>query len=324
MEKVKESSLAGGLHSGGLKVEGLSKKRRWFCLKDISFEVPPGSILGLLGRNGSGKTTIMKLLAGHTTRSHGNIFVNHVDMGKDLVLAQSQIGFVLDAPMFLEAKSLWENGRIFGRFYPEFTEKGWKTWLSACGLQKSDLLGQLSKGDRVKFQFAFAMSHHPKVLLLDEPTGNLDPVSRKEFLNMLLEVVENGQISVLFSSHLTTDLEQVADQVALLDQGEILYSSSMGQLFSRYCLIKGGPREGERIQARHYPEIVGMKVTQVGFEALLDKGKLPKRSGNSLANATPGWQAELGNQVVYEETDLSRWMYYMVKGGGRHGKVVSE
>lgn len=98
----------------------------------------------------------------------------------------------------------------------------------------------------------------------------------------------------------------------------------MGHLLSRYCLIKGGPQEGKQIQAQHYPEIIGMKVTQVGFEALLDKGKLPKRSGNSLTNAIPGWQAELGNQVVYEETDLSKWMYYMVKGGGRHGQAVSK
>lgn len=324
MGRGKSASLEGALPFGGLKVEGLSKKYRKFCLKDISFEIPPGTILGLLGRNGAGKSTIMRVLAGYTGRSGGDIWVSHVEMGRNLALAQSQIGFVLDEPVFLEAKTLWENGKAFGRLYPEFTDGEWRKWLSACKLRKADRLGQLSKGDRVKFQFAFAMSHHPKVLLLDEPTGSLDPVFRKEFLDILLDVVEDGQISVLFSSHLTSDLEQVADRIALLDQGKLLYTDSMERLLSRFCLMKGAPEDGERIKHKNYAGIVGITVTEVGFEALLDREQMPRRQSGGISGSTPPWEAGLKEDVLYEEADLSKWMYYMVKRGGGDGQLEAK
>ncbi len=318
MKKPEEIYPEWEISHTGLKVERLSKKYRRFQLKDVSFEIPPGSILGLLGRNGAGKTTAIKILTGHTKKSSGSIWVNGIDMTKSLVAAQSQIGFVLEEPMFLETKSLWENGRIFGRFYPGFTEETWKEWLSICNLKKSDWLGMLSKGQRVKFQFAFAMAHHPRVLLLDEPTGNLDPVFRREFLDILQEAVEKEQISVLFSSHLPSDLEKVADQIALLEQGELLYADSMEALFSRYCLVKGGPEEGKRLKREHPSEILGIQVNRVGFEAMLDKEKLPESQRRELDEAFGDGLACLewaGSEVLWEEIDLSKWMYYMTKGG---------
>ncbi len=319
MKKTAEGYPACELSRKGLKVETLSKKYRRFQLKDISFEIPPGSILGLLGRNGAGKTTAIKLLTGHTKKSGGTIWVNGSDMEKGLVPAQSQIGFVLDEPMFLETKSLWENGNIFGRFYPGFSQERWKEWLSICNLPKSDWLGMLSKGQRVKFQFAFAMAHRPRILLLDEPTGNLDPVFRKEFLDILQEVVEKEQISVLFSSHLTSDLEKVADQIALLEQGALLYTGSMEELLSRYCLIKGDPKEGRKLKTEKPSGMIGIQVNNVGFEAMIDREKL-------LQNQKDGTQGSFGagldglglseDEILREEIDLSKWMYYMTKGGG--------
>lgn len=318
MKKLGEVYPVWELSHKGLRVDKLSKKYRRFQLKDISFEIPAGSILGLLGRNGAGKTTTIKILSGHTGKSSGTIWVNGTDMGKELVSAQSQIGFVLEEPMFLETKSLWENGKIFGRFYPEFTEERWKEWLSICNLPKSEWLGMLSKGQRVKFQFAFAMAHRPRILLLDEPTGNLDPVFRKEFLDILQEVVEKEQISVLLSSHLTSDLEKVADQIALLEQGELIYADSMESLLSRYCIIKGGPEEGRKLQAENRSEIIGIEVSKVGFEAMLDKEKLsPSQAGGSYGNLNDirGCLGKGGHEILCEEIELSKWMYYMIKGG---------
>lgn len=318
MEKSGEVYPTWELSHKGLKVEKLSKKYRRFQLKDVSFEIPPGSILGLLGRNGAGKTTTIKILTGHTKKSSGAIYANGIDMEKELVSAQSQIGFVLEEPMFLETKSLWENGKIFGRFYPEFTEERWNKWLSICNLQKSDWLGLLSKGQRVKFQFAFAMAHRPRILLLDEPTGNLDPVFRKEFLDILQEVVEKEQISVLLSSHLTSDLEKVADQIALLEQGELIYADSMESLLSRYCLMKGGPEEGRKLKAENLSEIVGIQVSKVGFEAMLDREKLPLRQTTERYGSfgeIQGYYGKTGHEILCEEIELSKWMYYMTKGG---------
>lgn len=333
---IKETGRSCTQSREGLRVEGLGKKYRRFQLKNVSFEIPPGSILGLLGRNGAGKTTAIKILAGHTSKSSGKIRIDGGDMDREPVQVKANIGFMIDEPMFFEKRSLWENGVAFGKFYDRFTEAEWKKWLAICRLPKSVYLDTLSKGERMKFQFAFAMAHHPKVLLLDEPTGNLDPIFRKEFLDILQDVVEEQQISVLLSSHLTGDLEQVADRVALMEQGEILYTDSMEQMRSRYCLVKGSPEEGRRIKEADYPEVVGIQISRVGFEAMLDleMGKTQKRYHNpekkevSLEGKSSGegiekpYRTELQKdfpELLQEEMELSDWMYYMTKRERDHG-----
>lgn len=326
MEKLKESRKKESLQRDGLKVECLSKKYRRFRLNNISLEIPPGNILGLLGRNGAGKTTIIRILTGHTSADSGTVWMNGINMGKDRMGVQVQTGFVLDEPVFLETESLWKNGLAFGRFYPEFTEERWRKWLSVCGLKKSERLGFLSKGYRMKFQFAFAMAHRPRILLLDEPTGNLDPVFRKEFLDMLQAAVEEEELSVLLSSHLTSDMEQVADRIALLEQGEILYTDSMERLLTRYRRIRGGPETGRRLRDGNYPEIVGIQVSNVGFEALLDRERIPESRGNLYGgNGMAGdWLKETETGILCEDTDLSGWMYYMTKGGGDSEQNLEE
>ncbi len=284
-----------------IKAEGLSRRYRNFRLHGISLEVPAGSIFGLLGRNGAGKTTVIKLLSGHTKKSGGKIWIAGYDMDREPIPARAQIGLMMDEPMFFETRSLWENGMAFGSFYPDFSKDSFQKWLSVFRLKKSAWPGMLSKGERLKFQFAFALSHHPKTLLLDEPTGNLDPVFRKEFLELLQEAVEEEQIGVLFSSHLTTDLEQIADGVALLEQGKLLYSDSIESLKSRYCLLKGAPETGNQLKLSREPGIVGIQVSRVGFEALAD-----------LENLSPNLRNIMEN-TVQEEVDLSKWMYYMIR-----------
>lgn len=315
---------------GGLKVQGLYKKYRRFRLQDISFDIPPGSIMGLLGKNGAGKTTIMKLLTGSISKNNGKIQIGSTDMEKEPIKAKSDIGFIIDEPMFFEKRTLWENGVVFGRFYQNFTEKEWKKWLDICKLQSSARLNTLSKGERVKFQFAFAIAHHPKVLLLDEPTGNMDPVFRKAFLEILQEIVEKERISVLFSTHLTSDLEKIADRITLLDQGKVLYTDSMERMLTRYVIVKGSPEDGKKIKKGNYPEVVGIKISRIGFEAMLDLEKVEentsffemgirdkKEFNKNMDNF--GASAVRGNfpDLLWEEVDLSRWMYYKTQFGGQ-------
>ena len=289
----------------GLTAEGICKKYRHFQLKDVSFFIPPGSIMGLLGKNGAGKTTTIKILAGYAQKNSGKIRIDDINMEKEPVKAKSEIGFVIDESMFFEKRTLWENGIAFGRFYQNFTEAEWKKWLAICNLSASTHLESLSKGERTKFQFAFAMAHHPKVLLLDEPTGNLDPIFRKEFLEILLEMVEKEQISVLYSSHITSDLEKIADRISLIEKGKILYTDSMEHMMNRYCMVKGSPEEGEKIEKRNYPEVTGMRITPVGFEAMLDLKKCQEPGAGSIKQDFP--------RLQQEEVDLEKWMYYILQ-----------
>lgn len=136
---------------------------------------------------------------------------------------------------------------------------------------------------------------------------------------MLQEAVEEEQLSVLFSSHLTSDLEQVADRIALIEQGEILYTDSVEHLLSRYCRIKGSPEMGRKLRDENYPEIVGIQVSSVGFDALLDRQQIPENR-KDLYDRKYGlardWLKETESGILCEDTDLSWWMYHMTKGGG--------
>lgn len=197
------------MEESALMVRGLCRQQGKFELRDISFTLPRGYIMGLVGRMGSGKTTLLKSILNPSLIKSGSVEY------------EGQAGFIMeDAPFFAEA-TLKENMEVFKNLYKNYDEKEFYERLKRVGLEDHKVYGLLSKGEKVRFQFAFAMGHHPRLLLLDEPTSGLDVTFRREFLYMLQEAVEKQMISVVFSTHLTDELERIADFIGIMDNGTL-------------------------------------------------------------------------------------------------------
>lgn len=197
------------MEESALMVRGLCRQQGKFELRDISFTLPRGYIMGLVGRMGSGKTTLLKSILNPSLIKSGSVEY------------EGQAGFIMeDAPFFAEA-TLKENMEVFKNLYKNYDEKEFYERLKRVGLEDHKVYGLLSKGEKVRFQFAFAMGHHPGLLLLDEPTSGLDVTFRREFLYMLQEAVEKQMISVVFSTHLTDELERIADFIGIMDNGTL-------------------------------------------------------------------------------------------------------
>lgn len=192
-----------------LQVENLHRKQGKFKLDNISFSLEKGYIMGLVGRMGSGKSTLLRCL------------LNPKLAGKGEIRYEGQPGFIMEDAPFLPEATLRENTELFGILYPEYDDAEFSSRLKGMGLGEHKVYGLLSKGEKVRFQFAFAMAHHPGLLLLDEPTSGLDVAFRREFLHMVQEAVEKEMVSVIIATHLLEDLDRVADYMGVMEQGRM-------------------------------------------------------------------------------------------------------
>lgn len=198
-----------------LEVKNLCRKQGKFKLHDISFTLPRGYIMGIVGRMGSGKTTLLKSILNPGLTDSGS------------VLYDKQAGFIMEDAPFIEGATLRENMELFKNLYNNYDEEEFYTRLKSVGLGDHKVYGLLSKGEKVRFQFAFAMGHHPELLLLDEPTSGLDVAFRREFLYMLQEAVEKEMVSVIISTHLTGELERIADFIGVMDDGTLSFERDL-------------------------------------------------------------------------------------------------
>ena len=217
-----------------LEVTGLTKKHHSFTLKDVSFALESGYILGLTGRNGAGKTTLINQLIHPETTSSGSVIINGIDAKKDPVKAKQEIGLLMEDQPFLTDMTLELNGQLLGGFYERFDRNKFYEYLKRFELYPDRIYRNLSRGMRMKFQLAFALAHSPKLLLMDEATGGLDVVFRRGFYYMLQEAVEKEMVSVIISTHVTEDLDKVADYVAFIEGGKMKFFESKEELCERY------------------------------------------------------------------------------------------
>lgn len=194
-----------------LEVKNLCRKQGKFKLHDISFTLPRGYIMGLVGRMGSGKTTLLRSILNPSLTDSGS------------VIYDKQAGFIMEDAPFIEGVTLKENMELFKNLYNNYDEGEFYARLKSVGLGDHKVYGLLSKGEKVRFQFAFAMGHHPELLLLDEPTSGLDVAFRREFLYMLQEAVEKQMVSVIISTHLTDELERIADFIGVMEDGMLSF-----------------------------------------------------------------------------------------------------
>ena len=276
-----------------LEVRGLTKKWKTFTLENIDLSLPEGYIMGLIGKNGSGKTTLINCILNGIRKSSGRIRVNGRDYRS--LTAKEEIGFILEPGPFFENKSLVENAHLFGRFYPKWREVEFLKYLRTFELNGNALFMELSKGMKTKFQLAFALSHEPKLLILDEPTGGMDPIFRRDFYSLLQDLISDTKASVLISTHITGDLDRIADFVTMLDNGKLVFNMTKEELTGRYPILRGNKedipliREGNPLRIRK---------TASGFETML--------SDISYLEQNP----ELKRRVVLSRANLEEIMYF--------------
>jgi ABC-2 type transport system ATP-binding protein len=266
-----------------LEVKGLRKSFGDFLLNDVSFTLPKGYIMGLVGPNGAGKTTTIQLILNMLERDGGEISVFGKDNIKDESAIKQDIGVVFDSSFYVDSWTVKDTERAVSVFY-----QGWKRDAFAEMVRRFDLpwnrkVKDLSRGMQMRLMLCCAFSHDAKLLILDEPTSGLDPVTRDELLEILQGYISDGERSVLFSTHITTDLARIADYITFIDRGEVFYTGTMENLLSGYRLIKGRPDElTPLLEGR----IIGLRKTELGFEGIIDANEAAAYQGCLLETAT--------------------------------------
>lgn len=234
-----------------LEISHLDKQIGTLHLQDISFTLEPGYIFGLIGRNGAGKTSLIRTIMNLYRKDSGSVIVNGCPMDTMEREAKDQIGFVLDEFLFEERLSIAANGKLFGASYTAYDHELFLKFCSRFGLNPKQKTGKLSKGQKARFQLAFALSHQAKLFIMDEPAAGLDPLFRRELTGYMQELVEDGTRSILFSTHLTSDLDQIGDYIALIDKGRFCFCMDMESLQERFALLKGTEQEISALHSQH-------------------------------------------------------------------------
>ena len=228
-----------------VKVENLCKRRREFKLENISFELKEGYIMGLIGPNGSGKTTLIKLILGLLKADEGEIKIFNKDIFEDEIYVKDNIGFVFDNFNFYQHLNIKDYKLILKNSYSKFDEKLFDSYIESFGIKNKSYIGNLSKGEAIKVMVAGALSHDAKLIVLDEPTAGLDPLVRKDILKLLQEVIEDGNKSVIISTHITSDLDGIADYITFINKGKLIFTEDMEWIRERFRLFRGSRDELE-------------------------------------------------------------------------------
>ena len=221
-----------------LKVEHLNKKYPAFSLKDVSFEVKPGEIMGFIGRNGAGKTTTLKSIMNIIHYESGTITVFDKDMTEHELENKQRIGFALSELNYYPNRTIRQLMNVTKRFYKNFDEAKFSEICKLFDLNIDKKLEELSSGMKVKYSVAIALSHKAELLILDEPTSGLDPVSRDEILDIFREIVKNKDRAILFSTHITSDLDKCATNITYIHNGEINYTGTKQAFIDGYLFVK--------------------------------------------------------------------------------------
>lgn len=230
-----------------LEVQHLNKNLNTFALHDISFTLKPGFITGLIGQNGCGKTSLIKTILNLYEKDSGAVFVTGHSMENEEIAAKDQLGVVLDECLFDADTRVETNARCFGALYSRYDHSLFLEFCRRFDVDPKKKIGKLSKGQKARFQLAFAFSHDAKVFLMDEPAAGLDPLFRKELMGYMQEIVEDGTRSILFSTHITEDLDQIGDYILLMDHGRLILDLTREELADRYLLLHGTKEQLEQL-----------------------------------------------------------------------------
>lgn len=221
-----------------LELKNVCKTYQDFSVKNVSFTLPRGYIMGFIGPNGAGKSTTIKMIMNLIRKESGDIKIFGKDNKKAEKEIKQNIGFVYDENHYYEDLTCEQMKRIIAPLYKKWDEKQYQSYMQRLQVPMYKKIKELSKGMKMKFAIAIALSHHAEFIIMDEPTAGLDPVVRSELLDMLQEIVMEDEVSVLFSTHITTDLERIADYITFINDGEIIFTGEKDELMENYVIVK--------------------------------------------------------------------------------------
>lgn len=262
-----------------LEVENVSKNYADFSLDKVSFRIEKGMVMGLVGENGAGKTTIIKLILNAMERTGGDIRILGMDNIKEEIEAKERIGYVSDDDFLLVHSNIKKYARAFAHVYKNWDQELFEKYARMWKLPPKKKFSEYSKGMKTKAMLALALAHHPDMLILDEPTAGLDPVARIEVLDILREIVEEGERAVLFSTHITGDLDKIADSVTVLIDGKVTESMAIDQIEDKYAVIAGSLTS---LDSSNTKLCIGIRRGTQNFEALTERKNLDRFKGVSV------------------------------------------
>ena len=264
----------------------------------MSFEVKPGQIVGFIGRNGAGKTTTLKCIMNLVHYESGKVFAFDSDMNENELENKQRIGFALSELNYYPNKTIRQLMNVTKRFYKRFDEQKFNEACRLFNLNIDKKLEELSSGMKVKYSVAIALSHHAEILILDEPTSGLDPVSRDEILDIFRQIVKNKDRAILFSTHITSDLDKCASDIIYIHDGEIIYTGSKSDFINSYLFIKDKSCNKDLLN-----EYIAYKEFDDHIEGLICINKK---------------EVFLNNNIEPQEPDLEQIMVYIERSKEQH------
>ena len=245
-----------------------------FELGEINLDIPSGYVIGLIGENGAGKTTLIKSILNIINIDSGDIKIFNKN-NKDEYLVKEDIGVVLDGMFFPEIMTINDINIVMKSIYKNWNSELFNKYLRKFKLSKSKKIKELSKGMRKKLEIVTALSHHPKLLILDEPTSGLDPVVRNDILEIFLDFIRNEEHTILFSTHITSDLEHIADKIVFIDNGKVILNENKDELLDNYGALKCSIDSFSKIDK---DDIIRYKKNKYNYEILVsDRNKISKK-----------------------------------------------
>lgn len=258
-----------------IEISNLKKEYKNFKLGNINLVIPSGVIVGLIGENGAGKTTLIKSILSIIKPDNGSIKIFNKDISEYEEIVKEEIGVVLDNMFFPEVLSPKNINSIMKNIYINWDKDLFYSYLEKFGINDNQQLKTMSKGMRKKVEIATALSHKPKLLIMDEATSGLDPVVRNEVLDIFLDFIQNEENTVILSSHITSDLEEIADQIVFIDKGKIVLNENKDEILDNYGILKCNIDSFSKID---HDDIIKYRKTKYSYEILIsDKKKIKKK-----------------------------------------------
>lgn len=277
-----------------IELKGVSKDYGDFKLDDVSFSVPEGSVCGFIGQNGAGKTTTIQIILDAINRDSGEVYVFGKNMDKDSALLRENIGVVFDEMGFHDFLNARQINTIMKNVYKNWYEEKYFEYLKLFSLPTKKACGSFSRGMRMKLQIATALSHNAKLLIMDEPTSGLDPIVRNEMLQIFREYVVEEDHTILLSSHITGDLEKLADEVVFIDGGKIVLKGNKDEILEKHGILRCKKDELKNISESL---LVSAETSSLGAEVLVNDRKAAEK---------------LYPEMIIEPAELEQIMIYYV------------